>query len=60
MDREKLLRILEILILIGIKITLYIQSKGINNDFGVYDSQDELFKFHHQEMSKVKEFLYVH
>lgn len=36
----------------------YIQSEGINQDFGVYDSPDELFKEHHQEMSKTKELLY--
>lgn len=32
----------------------YIQSEGINQDFGVYDSPDELLKEHHQEMSRVK------
>ena len=36
----------------------YIQSEGINQDFGVYDSPDELFKEHHQEMSKAKKLLY--
>ena len=36
----------------------YIQSEGINQDFGVYDSPDELFKEHHQEMSALKAFLY--
>lgn len=36
----------------------YIQSKGINQDFGVYDSPDELLKEHHQEISGVKAFLY--
>lgn len=36
----------------------YIQSKGINQDFGVYNSPDELFKEHHQEMSDFKEFLF--
>lgn len=36
----------------------YIQSEGINQDFGVYDSPDELLKEHGQEMSKCKEFLY--
>lgn len=29
----------------------YIQSEGINQDFGVYDSPDELLREHHQEMS---------
>ncbi len=32
----------------------YIQSEGINQDFGVYDSPDELLKKHHQELSAVK------
>jgi len=32
----------------------YIQSEGINQDFGVYDSPDELLKEHHQELSAVK------
>ncbi len=36
----------------------YIQSEGINNDFGVYDNPDELLKEHGQEMSRFKEFLY--
>ena len=36
----------------------YIQSEGINQDFGVYDSPDELLKEHHQEMSPVKAFAY--
>lgn len=35
-----------------------IQSEGINQDFGVYDSPDELLKEHHQEMSKCKAFWY--
>ncbi|MDE6597655.1 MAG: transglutaminase-like domain-containing protein [Clostridia bacterium] len=38
----------------------YIQSVGINNDFGVYDNPDELLKEHGQEMSKFKEFFYRH
>ncbi len=38
----------------------YIQKEGINNDFGVYDSPDELLKEHHQEMKKMKAFLYRH
>lgn len=38
----------------------YIQSEGITQDFGVYDSPDELLKEHHQEMSAVKAFLYRH
>lgn len=38
----------------------YIQSAGINNDFGVYDSPDDLFKEHGQELSRFKEFIYRH
>ncbi len=38
----------------------YIQSEGINNDFGVYDSPDELLKEHGQQMTRFKEFLYRH
>ncbi len=29
----------------------YIQSEGINQDFGIYDCPDNLLKEHHQEMS---------
>lgn len=36
----------------------YIQSEGINQDFGVYDSPDDLLKEHHQQMSPIKAFLY--
>lgn len=36
----------------------YIQSEGINQDFGVYDSPDELLAEHHQEMSFMKAFAY--
>lgn len=36
----------------------YIQSEGINQDFGVYDNPDELLKEHGQEMSKRKELMY--
>ena len=32
----------------------YIQSTGINQDFGIYDSPDELLKEHHQEMGFIK------
>lgn len=38
----------------------YIQSEGITQDFGVYDSPDELLKEHHQEMTAFKAFLYRH
>lgn len=36
----------------------YIQSEGINQDFGIYDCPDDLLKEHHQEMSAFKAFLY--
>ncbi len=36
----------------------YIQSEGINQDFGVYDCPDALLREHHQEMSMFKAFLY--
>lgn len=36
----------------------YIQSEGINQDFEVYDSPDDLLKEHHQEMYVIKVFLY--
>lgn len=36
----------------------YIQSEGIVQDFGVYDSPDELLREHHQDMSLFKELLY--
>ena len=36
----------------------YIQSEGINQDFGVYESPDELLREHHQEMSRLKAFVY--
>lgn len=38
----------------------YIQSEGINQDFGVYDCPDDLLKEHHQEMSALKAFAYKH
>lgn len=38
----------------------YIQSEGINQDFGVYDSPDELLIEHGQQMSMFQEFLYRH
>ena len=38
----------------------YIQSEGINQDFGVYDSPDEMLKEHHQELSGIKRFAYRH
>ncbi|MDD4496217.1 MAG: transglutaminase-like domain-containing protein [Eubacteriales bacterium] len=36
----------------------YIQSEGINQDFGVYNSPDDLLKEHRQDMSPFKEYLY--
>ncbi len=36
----------------------YIQSEGINQDFGIYDSPDELLGRHGQEMSRLKAFVY--
>lgn len=38
----------------------YIQSEGINQDFGIYACPDDLLKEHHQELSFFKEFLYRH
>ena len=36
----------------------YIQSEGINQDFGVYDCPDDLLKEHHQELSLIKKVAY--
>lgn len=36
----------------------YIQSTGINQDFGIYDSPDALLKKHHQEMGFIKKFAF--
>ena len=36
----------------------YIQSEGINQDFGIYDCPDDLLKEHHQEIPVIKAFLY--
>ncbi len=36
----------------------YIQSEGINQDFGIYDCPDDLLKEHQQEMSAIKAFAY--
>lgn len=38
----------------------YIQSEGINQDFGVYDCPDDLLMEHHQELSSIKKFAYRH
>lgn len=42
------------------KNNTYIQSEGINQDFGIYDSPDELLEEHSQETSKLKNFVYRH
>lgn len=36
----------------------YIQSEGINNDFGVYDDPDTFFKEHSQKLNCIKRFLF--
>lgn len=36
----------------------YIQSEGINQDFGIYDCPDNLLKEHNEEISIIKAFLY--
>lgn len=38
----------------------YIQSEGITQDFGVWNSPDELLKHHHQEVSGLEAFAYKH
>lgn len=38
----------------------YIQSEGINQDFGIYDSPDDLLKEHGQELKPGKAFAYKH
>ena len=40
------------------KNNTYIQSEGINQDFGIYDSPDEMLKEHHQDLSAPKRFAY--
>lgn len=42
------------------KNNTYIQSEGINQDFGIYDSPDELLMEHGQELKPVKAFAYRH
>lgn len=36
------------------KNNTYIQSEGINQDFGIYDNPDALLKEHHQELTPIK------
>ena len=38
----------------------YIQSEGINQDFGLYDTPDELLKEHGQEIGAVRKFIFRH
>lgn len=38
----------------------YIQSAGITQDFGCYDSPDALLREHHQQLSPLKAFVYRH
>jgi len=38
----------------------YIQSEGINQDFGVYDCPDDMLKDHRQDLTPAKRFAYRH
>lgn len=40
------------------KNNTYIQSEGINQDFGIYECPDALLQEHHQELSNFKSFIY--
>lgn len=42
------------------KNNTYIQSEGINQDFGIYDNPDLLFNSHKQEIKGFKKFLFRH
>lgn len=42
------------------KNNTYIQSEGINQDFGIYDNPDLLFNEHSQEIKGFKRFLFRH
>ena len=42
------------------KNNTYIQSEGINNDFGIYDNPDALLNEHHQNLNLIKKFLFRH
>ncbi|MBP5444791.1 MAG: transglutaminase family protein [Acholeplasmatales bacterium] len=42
------------------KNNTYIQSEGINQDFGIYDNPDLLFNSYKQELSRFKRFLFRH
>lgn len=37
----------------------FIQAKGINQDFGLFDSPDELYNKHKQELKGIKKFLFL-
>ena len=36
----------------------YIQEKGINNDFGLFDTPDEFYSQHQQKLSPIKKWIY--
>lgn len=36
----------------------YIQDKGINQDFGVFDSPDEFYRIHQQQLNPFKKWIY--
>ena len=36
----------------------YIQDKGINQDFGLFDTPDEFYKKHQQELGVFKKFIF--
>lgn len=38
----------------------FIQDKGINQDFGLFDTPDEFYAKHRQELNPVKEFIFRH
>lgn len=38
----------------------YIQDKGINQDFGVFDSPDEFYRMHQQQLNPFKKWIYEH
>lgn len=38
----------------------YIQSEGIDQDFGIYDCPDDMFREHRQELSPIKMFAFRH
>ena len=38
----------------------YIQDKGINQDFGIFESPDDFYKKHRQELSFFKKLMYIY